>query len=65
MKSEEQHDCPLCGLDFAGAACHSTCPFSKGCEMVRCPRCAYEFVEKGFVVSMIRRLFRSPERTSE
>lgn len=65
MKSEEQHDCPLCGLDFAGAACHSTCPFSKGCEMVRCPRCAYEFVEKGFVVSMIRRLFRSTERTSE
>lgn len=63
--SEETHSCLLCGLDFSGEACHSSCPFSKGCEMIRCPRCGYEFVEKGFMVSLVRRIFRvSPERTS-
>lgn len=58
-REEEQHTCPLCGLDFAGAECHSTCPFARGCKMIRCPRCEYEYVETGFMVSLVRRLFRT------
>ena len=58
-------DCPLCGLDFEGTACHSSCPMSKGCAMVRCPRCHYEFVQEGALASFIRRIFhRRPDATS-
>jgi hypothetical protein len=31
---------------------------SKGCTMVRCPRCGYEFVESGRFVDMLRRWIR-------
>ncbi len=59
------HVCPLCSLDFDGVACHSACPFAKGCRMIRCPRCGFEFVEEGMMVSLFRRLLRSShERTS-
>lgn len=56
--SERVHECPLCGTDFAGAECHSSCPISRGCSMVRCPRCSYEFVESGRFVDMLRRWIR-------
>src|ERR1700740_2003002 len=52
------YECPLCGTDFTGAECHSSCPMSKGCTMVRCPRCAYEFVESGRIADMLRRWIR-------
>jgi hypothetical protein len=26
-----------------------------GCAMIRCPRCAYEFVEDGFLARIVRR----------
>ncbi len=55
-------DCPLCGLDFEGVACHSSCPMSHGCEMVRCPRCGYEFVEEGWIVKKLRRLAAAIEK---
>ena len=51
------YECPLCGVDFIGALCHASCPISRGCAMVRCPRCAYEFVQEGSMVSFIRNLF--------
>ena len=51
------YDCPLCGLEFEEANCHSSCPLAKGCLMVRCPRCLYEFVQDGKVASLFRRLF--------
>lgn len=50
--------CSLCGLEFEGASCHSSCPMSSGCAMVRCPRCGYEFVEDGAVAKLLRRLFK-------
>lgn len=49
------HDCPLCSLEFEYEVCHTTCPMARGCKMVRCPRCGYEFVEDGMLVSLIRR----------
>lgn len=52
-----QYECPLCGIDFVGDTCHSSCPMSKGCAMVRCPRCSYEFVPDGKVASIFRRFF--------
>jgi Fe2+ transport system protein FeoA len=52
------HECPLCGLDFSGAECHSSCPMARGCSMVRCPRCNYEFVESGRFIDMLRRWIR-------
>ena len=52
------YDCPLCGTDFEGTDCHSSCPMSGGCTMVRCPRCGYEFVESGRLVDMLRRWIR-------
>jgi len=52
------HECPLCGVDFAGENCHASCPMARGCSMIRCPRCGYEFVESGRFVDMLRRWIR-------
>lgn len=51
-------ECPLCGTDFEGEECHSSCPMAHGCMMVRCPHCGYEFVESGRIVDMLRRWVR-------
>lgn len=56
--SARTYDCPLCGTDFEGADCHSSCPMSHGCTMVRCPNCGYEFVESGKFADMLRRWIR-------
>lgn len=58
MSDERIYECPLCSTDFAGSECHSSCPMSRGCTMVRCPRCGYEFVESGRFVDMLRRWIR-------
>jgi len=58
MNEQRSYDCPLCGTDFAHAECHSSCPMSRGCTMVRCPHCGYEFVESGRFVDMLRRWIR-------
>jgi len=57
------YECPLCGTDFEHAECKSACPMSRGCAMVRCPRCGYEFVESGKLADMLRRwIRRSPAK---
>ena len=53
-----QRECPLCGTDFEGAECHSSCPMARGCAMVRCPHCGYEFVESGRIADMLKRWIR-------
>ncbi len=58
------YECPLCGTDFTGAECHSSCPISRGCRMVRCPYCAYEFVESGRFTDMLRRWIRRAPASS-
>ena len=66
MKTDRHYECPLCGTDFTGAECHSSCPVSRGCEMVRCPRCRYEFVESGRLTDMLLRwIRRAPAVDSE
>lgn len=58
MSNDRNYECPLCGTDFDGAQCHSACPMSRGCTMVRCPHCGYEFVESGRFTDMLRRWIR-------
>lgn len=62
MNDDRPFECPLCGTDFQGAACHSACPMSRGCTMVRCPHCGYEFVESGRFTDMLRRWIRRAPR---
>lgn len=51
------HDCPLCGHHFAGdAGCPSGCPMAKGCGMVKCPNCRYEWVERSRTVDAVKGL---------
>jgi len=49
--------CPLCSLEFEGENCHSSCPTSAGCSMIRCPNCGFEFVEKSAVIDFMKSLF--------
>ena len=50
------YECPLCNLEFEGAQCRAACGMGRGCTMVKCPRCAYEFVADGSVASLFRKL---------
>ena len=59
------HECPLCGTDFDGAKCHSACPLARGCAMVRCPHCGYEFVQSGRFTDMLRRWIRRAPAVAE
>ncbi|HEX7705599.1 MAG TPA: hypothetical protein VF701_03980 [Thermoanaerobaculia bacterium] len=56
------YECPLCSLGFEGSTCHSACPMSGGCAMVRCPRCFYEFVPDGKLAAFFRRIFTRRNR---
>lgn len=65
MNTAEIHICPLCSLEFGESEeCHTSCPMSAGCGMIKCPRCDYEFVEKSSVVEFFRRVL-SPFRSKE
>lgn len=55
MTTHATHHCSLCGFRFDGENCRGACPMSAGCEMVRCPRCGYEFVETGVVARLVQR----------
>ena len=66
MSEPRTYDCPLCGTDFTGAECHASCPMSRGCAMVRCPHCGYEFVESGrFVDMLLRWIRRTPKAATK
>ena len=58
MEPYRSYTCPLCSNAFGsdGEACHSSCPMSKGCNMIKCPRCNYEFVEDSSIVNLFRKL---------
>lgn len=56
--------CALCGLRFThgGQVCAS-CPITHGCEdLVRCPRCGYQFPRGSRTVAWLQRLFRRRAR---
>jgi Fe2+ transport system protein FeoA len=52
--------CALCGLRFThgGQVCAS-CPITHGCEdLIRCPRCGYQFPRGSRTVAWLQRLWR-------
>jgi Fe2+ transport system protein FeoA len=58
--AENAFACALCGLRFThgGQVCAS-CPITQGCEdLVRCPRCGYQFPRGSRTVAWLQRLFR-------
>jgi Fe2+ transport system protein FeoA len=58
------YECPLCATSFEHANCRSSCPIARGCSMVRCPRCGYEFVESGRIADLLRRWIRRAPKTT-
>lgn len=58
--AETAFACALCGLRFThgGQVCAS-CPITHGCEeLVRCPRCGYQFPRGSRTVAWLQRLWR-------
>ena len=54
-------DCAMCGHSFTGeegAACRGGCPVSRGCGMVTCPSCGYEFPPESRVLTALSSLLR-------
>lgn len=59
--------CALCGCEFDAReqGCRPSCPLSKGCGMICCPRCGYGFPREerglaGIVQRALVRLGRAP-----
>ncbi len=52
-------DCPLCGFQFKSdeAAC-SGCGMMRGCSMLKCPNCNYEFVAESKIVNWFVKLVK-------
>jgi len=54
-------DCGMCGHSFTkeeAAACHKGCPMSKGCGLVTCPSCGFEFPAESKLVNLVTSLFK-------
>lgn len=60
------YECPLCTLEFEGEECRAACGIALSCNMVRCPRCNYEFVQDSSILNYFRRLItrRKPDHAS-
>lgn len=53
--------CPLCGSEFSNdemknATC-SKCPFAKGCDLICCPHCNYQFVNESKTMNLLAKRF--------
>lgn len=54
-------ECSMCGHAFTkeeGSACSSGCPMARGCGMVTCPSCGYEFPPESKLVNLVTNLLR-------
>lgn len=50
--------CPLCGFQFAKAqAACGGCAMMRGCSMLKCPNCHYEFVTESKVAGWFAKFF--------
>ncbi|MBW3625227.1 MAG: ferrous iron transport protein A [Armatimonadetes bacterium] len=71
VQSPASYQCPLCGFQFEFDPARNTggcssCPLGKGCGLVLCPNCRYEFPEESQIVSWFSRLFkRAQSRSTE
>lgn len=58
--------CPLCNSEFDPGRenCHTSCSFNKGCTMIKCPYCDYEFLTESKTVNLLKSLlFRKKDKT--
>lgn len=57
--------CGLCGFAFShgGKVC-SSCALGAGCDLVRCPRCGYQFPRRSRIADFGRRLLQIARRRS-
>jgi uncharacterized C2H2 Zn-finger protein len=57
-------ECGLCGLVFShGDEACGSCALG-GCDLVRCPRCGYQFPRSSRVVDLVGRLLGRPRRNA-
>jgi Fe2+ transport system protein FeoA len=51
--------CPLCGAGIAGggSGC-ANCPLAWNCDLLRCPRCGYQFPRGSRLLTWAKRLLR-------
>jgi hypothetical protein len=59
-------DCGMCGHAFTqdeGKACGAGCPMARGCGMVTCPSCGYEFPPESKLFTLARNLLRRARAT--
>jgi hypothetical protein len=61
------HKCPLCGgvVPADRDHCAAGCPLAKGCRVLCCPSCGYEFVEDSAIASGVSRLVGWIRRRNE
>lgn len=57
MSDVVKEKCPLCGFLFAAdeAAC-SGCAMMRGCSMLKCPNCRYEFTVASSIVKRVEQI---------
>ena len=50
--------CPLCQAEFDPHSenCHTSCSFAKGCTLIQCPYCDYEFLTESKTVNLLKSL---------
>ena len=57
MEENKGYKCPLCSYSFkVGEAKCGACPMSKGCKIICCPHCGYQWVEESKAVNLIKKL---------
>jgi hypothetical protein len=57
--------CGMCGHAFThaeGIACSKGCPMARGCGMVTCPSCGYEFPPESKIVTLVTRVLNRARR---
>jgi hypothetical protein len=56
-------DCPMCAAPAADMheAC-AGCPLARGCTVMCCPRCGYQFVERSATIHLLLTLWGSVRR---
>ena len=57
--------CPLCNSEFDPGRenCHTSCAFNKGCTMIKCPYCDYEFLTESKTINLLKSLlFRKKDK---
>jgi rubredoxin len=62
---ERMIDCSMCGHAFTreeGSACSAGCPMARGCGMVTCPSCGFEFPPESKLLTLVTNLIRGKGR---